>query len=230
MAEFERSHGHDQHLVLLDLIFLHDNPLIRSAFSWNDVAGLREDSPGTTDWPALIEMVRRHEGEPSALIAARWFSRQPQGVQVFRNGSGAVTGFNCFVTLRPDEREWSMFDPCAAGIWHFLGTRPPLLPGQVVAVDRFWMDADSYQGLSPTQGMVFVNATRYVLTTPDLAYTFYVWKNADQWRMAAEQVLFERVEEVDFVVGEEYFSVFMRDWVATPTAAWLDALAARETD
>ena len=230
IAAFERSHGHDQHLMLLDLIFLHDNPLIRSAFSWNEVAGLREDSPGTTDWPALIEMVRRHEGEPSALIASRWFSRQPQGVQVFRNGSGAVTGFNCFVTLRPEEREWSMFDPCAAAIWRFLDTRPPLLPGQVVAVDRFWMDTDSYQGLSPTQGMVFVNATRYVLTTPDLAYTFYVWKNADQWRMAAEQVMFERVEEVDFVVGEEYFSVFMRDWLTTPAAAWLDALAVRETD
>lgn len=111
-------------------------------------------------------MVRRHEGEESARIAARWFSHQPQGVQVFRDSSGTVTGFNCFVTLLPEEREWSMFDPCAQAIWHFLDTaRPPLAPGQLVTVDRFWMDTNAYQALSPTQGMIFVTATRYVLTT-----------------------------------------------------------------
>lgn len=147
----------------------------------------------------------------------------------FGNSGGAVTGFNCFITPHPEEREWSMFDPCAQAIWRFLDTRQPLEPGQLVTVDRFWMDIDAYQSLSPTQGMIFVAATRYVLTTPDLAYTFYVWKDADMWRMAAEQVLFERVSEVDFVVGQHTHCVFMRDWLALPTTAWLEALAERET-
>lgn len=230
MAVFEHSHGHEQDLMLLDLIFLHDTPIIRSAFSWNDVAGLQEDTPTPNDWPVLLDMVRRHEGEESAKIAARWFSHQPQGVQVFRDSSGAVTGFNCFVTLVPEEREWSMFDPCAQAIWHFLDTaRPPLAPGQLVTVDRFWMDTNAYQALSPTQGMIFVTATRYVLTTPGLAYTFYAWKDADIWRMAAEQVLFERVRPADFTVGQHEYCVFLRDWLALPTTAWLDALAERET-
>ena len=52
MREFEQAQGHDQYIALLDLIFLHDSPLIRSAFSWNEIAGLMEDSPRTTDRPA----------------------------------------------------------------------------------------------------------------------------------------------------------------------------------
>src|SRR5262249_36766682 len=42
MNEFAHAHGHEQYVALLDLIFLHDNPLIRSAFSWNDIGGLLE--------------------------------------------------------------------------------------------------------------------------------------------------------------------------------------------
>jgi hypothetical protein len=78
MDEFAHAQGHEQYVALLDLIFLHDNPLIRSAFSWNDIGGLLEDTPRASDWLALVEMVRKHEGGPSAAIAARWFERQPE--------------------------------------------------------------------------------------------------------------------------------------------------------
>lgn len=229
MAEFDRANRHDQYLALLDLIFLHDNPLIRSTFTWNDIAGLLEDGPRESDWPTLIELVRRHEGDQSAELAARWFARQPESVTVFRDGTGAVTGFNCFVTLHPEDREWSMADPCAAAIWRYLDTQPPLEDGQIVAIDRFWMDANAYQGISPTQGMIFVAATRYILTTPGLAYSFHVWRDADMWQPAAEQVLFQRLREVDFAVGQHTYGVFLRDWRAQPPTAWLEALAERET-
>jgi DNA-binding SARP family transcriptional activator len=229
LAEFERANSHDQYLALLDLIFLHDNPLIRSTFTWNDIAGLLEDTPRESDWPMLVEMVRRHEGDQSADLAARWFAHQPEGVTVFRDSTGVVTGFNCFVTLRPEDREWSLADPCAAAIWSYLDTQPPPEDGQIVAIDRFWMDANAYQGISPTQGMIFVSATRYMLTTSGLAYSFHVWHNADMWAPAAEQVLFQRLREADFVVGRHTYGVFLRDWRAQPPTAWLAALAERET-
>ncbi|MFN8505569.1 BTAD domain-containing putative transcriptional regulator [Kouleothrix sp.] len=229
MAEFERSRAHEQYLALLDLIYLHDNPLIRSTFTWNDIAGLVEDTPRAADWPTLIEMVRRHEGDESAALAARWFARQPEGVTVFRDGAGNVTGFNCFLALRPEDRAASEFDPCAQALWRYADTLPPLQPGQFIAIDRFWMDSEAYQGISPTQGMIFVSALRYVLTAPGLAYSFHVWKNADSWLPAASQVLFQRIPSADFPVGGHSYGVFLRDWVATPPAAWLEALAERET-
>ena len=229
MAEFERANSHDQYLALLDLIFLHDNPLIRSTFTWNDIAGLLEDTPRESDWPILVEMVRRHEGDQSADLAARWFAHQPDSVTIFRDSTGVVTGFNCFVILRPEDREWSLADPSAAAIWRYLDTRPPLEDGQIVALARFWMDANAYQGISPTQGMIFVSAVRYMLTTPGLAYSFHVWHDADMWTPAAKQVLFQRLPEVDFVVGRHTYGVFLRDWRAQPPTAWLEALAEHET-
>jgi DNA-binding SARP family transcriptional activator len=229
MAEFERANSHDQYLALLDLIFLHDNPLIRSTFTWNDIAGLLEDAPRESDWPILIEMVRRHEGDQSAELAARWFAHQPESVTVFRDGSGAVTGFNCFVTLRPEDREWSLADPCAMAIWRYLDAQQPLEASQIVAVARFWMDANAYQGVSPTQGMIFVSAVRYLLTTPGLAYSFHVWHDAELWEPAGKQVLFQRLPEVDFIVGRHTYGIFLRDWRAQPATEWLAALAERET-
>jgi DNA-binding SARP family transcriptional activator len=229
MAEFERAHGHAQYVALLDLIFLHDNPFIRSLFSWNDIGGLLEDTPRTTDWPTLVEMVRHHEGDESAELAERWFKRQPGGVTVYRDGAGEVTGFSCFLTLRPEERAWAEADPCVAAIWRFLDTQPPLADGQLVAVARFWMERDAYQMITPTQGMIFVAAIRYVLTTPGLAYSFHTFTAADMWAPMADQVLVIRLPECDFDVGRHHCGMFYYDWRTLPPPAWLDALAARET-
>jgi DNA-binding SARP family transcriptional activator len=229
MYAFEHASGHEQHLALLDLIFLHDNPLIRSLFAWNDIAGVVEDRPRMTDWPALIEMVRRHEGDESAALAQRWFERQPAGVTAYRDGSGEVTGFSCMIVLRPEERAWAEADPGVAGVWRFLDNQPPLDQGQFAAVLRFWMDRDAYQMVSPTQGMIFVATIRYVLTTPGLAYSFHCFAFADLYAQSAAQVLISRLPECDFVVGQHSCGMFYYDWRALPPHDWLTALAEHET-
>jgi hypothetical protein len=229
MREFERSHGHEQYLALLDLIFLHDNPFIRSLFAWNDIGGVVEDVPRTADWPALVEMVRRHEGDEAAELARRWFERQPEGVTAYRDAAGEVTGFSCFVVLRPEERAWAEADPCAAAVWRFLDGEPPLADGQFVAVLRFWMDRDAYQMVSPTQGMIFVASIRYVLSSPGLAYSFHCFAYADLYAQSATQVLIRRLPECDFTVGRHRCGMFYYDWRALPPHDWLAALAKRET-
>lgn len=230
MAEFARTQGQAQDTVLLDLIFLHDNPLIHSIFTWNEIGGIIEDSPRTTDWPALTEIVRRHEGDEAAAIAATWFERQPEGVTVFRDGSGAITGFSCRVILRPHERDFADTDPCLRAVWRYLDQQPPLADGQFVALLRFWMDSDFYQGISPTQGMIFVATTRYILTSPGLAYSFHVFADADLWQPATEQALIWRFPAADFTVGERRYGMFMHDWRAQPPQAWLEAMAEHEVD
>jgi hypothetical protein len=77
--------------------------------------------------------------------------------------------------------------------------------------------------------MIFVAATRYVLTTLGLAYSFHTFADADLWMPAADQVLFHRLPEADFTVGGRHYGVYLRDWRAQPPQAWLDALAERET-
>jgi transcriptional regulator with XRE-family HTH domain len=230
LDEFAHSQGHAQQMALLDLIFLHDNPLVRSTFTWSELGGLVEDLPRTEDWPTLIEMVRRHEGEESAELARLWFAHQPEGIVVFRDSVGALAGFNCFVVLRPSEQELIDSDPCTAAIWRFVQSQPPLADGQFIAIQRFWMDRDGYQAISPTQGMIFVTSTRYMLTTPGLAYSFHVWVNADQWIATGNRVFIRRLPEADFTLGMHRYGIFVHDWRAQPPQAWLDALAERETE
>jgi DNA-binding SARP family transcriptional activator len=229
MTTFAHAPQHEQYLALLDLIFLHDNPLIRSAFSWNDIGGLLEDTPRASDWPALIEMVRAHEGEQSAAIAARWFERQPSSVTVFRDSDGVVIGFSCLITLRPDDSDLIAADPGAEAAWRWVHSQPPLDQGQFAVLSRFWMDRDAYQAISPAQGMIFVAVTRYILTTPGLAYSLHSFAQADIWQPAAEQILFARLPAADFTVGDRATGIYLRDWRAQPPQAWLEALAERET-
>jgi DNA-binding SARP family transcriptional activator len=230
MSEFERSSSRAQYAALLDLIFLHDNPLLRAIFTWNDIGGLIEDAPRTGDWPALVEIVRRHEGEESARIAERWFARYPASVTIYRDGSGAAVGFFACVRMNAPDPEMVEIDPCAAAAWRYLAKQRPLEEGQFAALFRYWMDRDAYQGISPAQGMIFVAATRYVLTTPGLAYSFHVFAAPELWRAVIDATYIHYLEEGDFEVGGRRYGIFTHDWRSQPPQAWLDELAAHETE
>jgi hypothetical protein len=113
-------------------------------------------------------------------------------------------------------------------VLQYMRAQPPLAHGQIVAVDRFWMDREVYQGISPAQGLIFIAAIRYLLCTPELAASFHVFADPDAWGPATEQVRFQRLPEADFSVGGRRYGVFYHDWRAEPPHAWLDALAEQE--
>lgn len=226
LDRFGRGGRAAQQQALLDLIFLHQSPLIRSLFTWHAIGGVSEDTARPDDWAALTAMVARHEGPESARLAARWFVSQPGGVTVIRDAQGAPVGLNCIVTLRPDDAAGG--DPCAEAVLRSMRAQPPLAPEQFVAVDRFWMDREAYQGISPAQGLIFIAAIRYLLGTPGLAASFHVFADPDAWQPATEQVRFTRLPAADFSVGERRYGVFAHDWRAEPPQAWLAALAEQE--
>jgi hypothetical protein len=230
MAEFERNSSQAQYAALLDLIFLHDNPLLRAIFTWNDIGGLLEDAPRAEDWPALIEIVRRHEGEESARIAERWFARYPSNVTLYRDSGGGAVGFFACLRMPAADPEMIEIDPCAALAWRYLGKQAPLEEGQFVALFRYWMDRDAYQAISPSQGMIFVAATRFVLTTPGLAYSFHVFAAPELWRPVIDSTYIRYLEEGDFEIGGRHYGLFMHDWRSQPPQAWLEELAAHETE
>jgi hypothetical protein len=230
MAEFERNSGQAQYAALLDLIFLHDNPLLRAIFTWNDIGGLLEDAPRAEDWPALTEIVRRHEGDESARIAERWFARYPSSVTLYRDSGGSAVGFFACLRMQAPDPEMVEHDPCAALAWRYLSKQAPLEQGQFVALFRYWMDRDAYQAISPAQGMIFVAATRFVLTTRGLAYSFHVFAAPELWRPVIDSTYIRYLEEGDFEIGGRHYGLFMHDWRSQPPQAWLEELAAHETE
>ena len=223
--------GAETALVLGDYVHLYRNnpvvePLIGSlAGAWRsaDLPPARPMRAG--DAPALVEMVRTHEGDASAALAAQWFAVQPEATEVFDSAQGAPAGFLTALALdeaAPADRD---ADPLAAAAWAaVVRTRRP---GERVLLFRFWMDADVHQGLSAVQSLVFARTVRHYLTTPRLAVSLLPVADAELWGPVLAFAGLARWPEAEATVGGRAAAVFGMDWRAVPPAAWLDALAAR---
>jgi hypothetical protein len=173
-------------------------------------------------------MVARHEGEESAALADYWYTRQPEGVTVIRREDGPPEGFLFHLILRPADVATFAADPATAAAWRYIEATTPLESEEVAALLRFWMAADSYQAVSPVQGVAFVIAARHVITTPHLVRTSFVFADPPAWEAVMAHFDLTRLPAGDFTVGGHTYGVFTHDWRARSPAAWLAAMADRE--
>lgn len=224
-----QTQGQEKHRVLLDYIFLHrDNSAIRSCFTWGEQSNLLTDSLRETDKTALLEMVAQYEGEESAKIADHWLKRQPQNVVVFRDLHSKPAGFAMMVALHTATVEDLSADPSALASWQYLQTHAPLRPSEGATIFRFWMARDTYQAVSPTQSLIFINFVQYFQKTPGLAYTFLPCAQADSWMAMLNYFDLTRLSETDFTVGGRHYGVYGHDWRIVSPAAWKEILARKE--
>jgi len=213
--------------ILFDYIFLHSsNPTVRPFLEWQDTGGLTCGGTHAADWPALRDMVARHEGEVSARLAAHWFTHQPRGFITLRD-AGGVAGFVARVDLHaaaPGDRE---SDPGTHAAWRYLEENAPLREGEGAAIFRFWMARDTYQDVSPAQSLIFITIVRHFLSTPALAFTLLTCADPDFWAPALALAETQRLP-ADFDVGGRRYGMYGHDWRAMPPPHWMAALAERE--
>jgi hypothetical protein len=119
-------------------------------------------------------------------------------------------------------------DPAAVAVSNFLARQAPLRPGERALLFRFWMARDGYQAVTSTQSLVFVNAVRQYLTTPNLACTFFPCSEPDFWSPVFAYADLHRVPEADFEIGGHHYGTYWHDWRVVPPMAWLQILAERE--
>lgn len=231
----QQTRGQEQQVILAQYIYLHrDNPAVRPFFTqlqsqWSETGGLMADIGREPDWPLLINMVRRHEGEESARIAAHWFACQPGQVQVLRNPEQQPAGFLLLLALEQTTPTELTADSVAQAVWRYLERAAPLRPGEKATMFRFWLAQDSYQMVSAVQGLIFIMMVQHYLTTPGLAFTFLPCANPDFWLPIFAYADLARLAELDFEVQGQRHGVYGHDWRAVPPIAWLDLLAQRET-
>ncbi|MGI2908324.1 AAA family ATPase [Tolypothrix sp. VBCCA 56010] len=224
-----QTQGQEKHRVLLDYIFLHrDNSAIRSCFTWGEQSSLLTDWLRETDKTALLGMVAQYEGEESAKIAAHWLKRQPQNVVVFRDLHSEPAGFAMMVALHTATVEDLSADPGALASWQYLQTHAPLRKSEGATIFRFWMARDTYQAVSPTQSLIFINFVQYFQNTPGLAYTFLPCAQADSWTAMLNYFDLTRLRETDFIVGGRHYGVYGHDWRIVSPAVWKEILARKE--
>ncbi len=226
----------EQQRALGDYAYLYrDNPVagpliarLRRRWSEQDVA--LGGVPDARELPALRELVQRHEGPESARIAAYWFERQPDGVEVFRDAAGRPAGFLARVALEHVTDDDRAADPAAAAAVDVVRKNGALREGERALLFRFWMDAEHHQGLSAVQSLSFGRSVWHYLATPNLAYSVFLCAAPHDWAPILRFAGLSRLAAADVTVGAQRYEAFGHDWRAVPPDAWLDALAGRTPD
>lgn len=229
IEHIERGQGPEQQLALFDLVFLHrENPVVRPVFEWQASGRVLPTNLHEEDLPTLVALVAEQEGAESARLARHWLTTQPHSAIVFREGDGGLAGFATFIDLSALKESDLAQDPALASASALLRKSAPLRPGERATYFRHWMAAGTYQGVSPTQSLIFINMVRHYLTTPSLAFTFIPCAEPDFWTPVFSYADLVRLPGADFSMDGRRYGVFGHDWRMVPPAQWLDLLGERE--
>jgi hypothetical protein len=208
------------------IYYLHrHNPIMANLFRWPEADDLSVDVARPSDLPALVAMVRRHQGEAAARVARHWFGRQLGGVRVARRHAAEPVAFLCTVTLdRSTPPRDIALDPGTRAIWRFADGGAELRPGEAITIHRFSMSRAAHQTLNPELSLCFAAANSHDWSRPGQVLSFMVAVEAEPWIAASEHTLTERATDADFDLGGHRYAVFFRDWRRYPPVVYLQKL------
>ena len=85
VRRIRQTHGREQMQELHSLMFLHRNNPVWQPYIGKDEYGHNYTERATpADTPAILEIIRRHEGDESAAIARYWLQRTPEAFHLVR--------------------------------------------------------------------------------------------------------------------------------------------------
>jgi hypothetical protein len=220
--------GRAQQRVFFDKLYLHRTSAIGArCHDYTSLGTVYAEAPTTRDSVAIVETVRRYEGEASATIAAHWLDRQPQGFRVARGPNDEMLGFVATIVVTEESSEDAAVDPALRAAWAFARRRGRLRPGEAMAYHRFHMACACYQQLSPNINLLALRLTLGPLQHRRLAWSFLTFAPSENWLPVMRYINFEHAEEGDFTVGGRQYNVFAHDWRVEPFEMWWDQLCER---
>ena len=225
VRRLQTSSGLAQQDAYFDFLYLvRHSAVSKPYYDWTSFGHAYAEGAAPPDYPEIVAMVRRHEGDASASIARYWLGRQPPAFVVFRGPGGQLAGCTAALHLEEVTAADAAADPALAAAWQFAQRHAALRPGEGLLHHRFFVGRDGYQDLA-THNMVAMVATMRWLTTPRLAWCFAAVAEPERWRPMFESIRFPRAPEADFEVGGRRYGVFVHDWRADPPHVWVDVKA-----
>jgi hypothetical protein len=220
--------GNEQQRAISDAKYLFRRlPGIRSPLDWDVWGGHYPEPAGPGDRDPVLDLVLRWEGEASAAIAARWWSRQPEAFFVVRDADGAVGGFLALMDLTRASPDDVAADPGARAAWEYAGRRSPPRPGEAVTLSRFVIDRDAYQGPSPTLNAMPILTLQRSLNTRKLAWDFLALAEPERWDAYFAAADLPRAAGADFIVDGRRYGLFAHDFRLVPAEAMLELVTER---
>jgi hypothetical protein len=203
VRQLQARSGREQQRAYFDLVYLsRNNPLMRPYYDWKSMGTAYAEPATPADFPAILEMVRRHDGEASARIAEYWLGRRPDAFVGFRGAGRQLIGFTTVLLLDVPDPEDCAADPAIEAVWRFVQRHGPLRPGERLMHHRFTVGRDAHQDLATTTLVATVGSIRW-LTTPGLAWSFPVVADPAARERHFAAVGFPRAPEADFEVDDD---------------------------
>lgn len=214
-------------MVADGLYALRGLPLVQQFTRHGNAGSLYLDRAGEDDWPALHDMVRRHESGESAQWFTFWQHRHPEAVYVIRDPQGGPRGFFLKLdmeALAPEDRD---ADPCTRQLWAYLQEQLALHPGDHTPFIRHWVTHDGALGESAETIRILMATNAYNLMARNLRATAQVFTGTPTWTSFANALGIRAIPEANFPAGETGWRIYYMDWQHERPARFYRNLADR---
>lgn len=144
----------------------------------DDDLGVEPATP--SDHPAIVELLRRRQGDQAAAIGQRWLESHPHSFEVVR--SAGVEAVLQTLVLEPTTLdELPDHDPAIQLVRAFID-RHPLEAHEKALLFRFKLHRDEDDSPSPPLTPLVARETHYGLSVPGAAYGFSLYHHLTNWK------------------------------------------------
>lgn len=221
LSQLEQLAGAPRRQKIADLLFIIANASIRPEriYASGSLGEIQVSPARDEHWPALREMVRKHEGEASVGPLQHW---RQQGAQtlVYAAPGEPPQGFSMMLDLARIAAQDAEADPGVQPIFQALTEQQRLQPNAPTLLFRYWMTAESYQDISELQSRIFLQIIERVLATPELSFMLAVHQSPERWIPLTAASRIRHFPAGDFTLGEHRYGVFGHDFRSESVARW----------
>lgn len=211
-----------------DLLYLIENPVTREAFFPSTALPYSVEPATPEDYPAIQEIIRRHEPDTAAQHVEQWLSNLPRSFRAVRSTEGSVEGFYSVFESRDATNRWLQDDPVTAVAWDHL-RRYPVSQHERVLLFRRWLDREQGEKPSPVQAACWLDLKRaYMELRPELRRIYGVATQIEIYGPVSERLGFRLLPEGPVTLGAVDYHVMMLDFGPSSVDGWLSWLAAGE--
>lgn len=230
IKQVQTTSGSAQQQALFELIYLHrTNAIVRPFFEWQESGQYWMELAKEPDYPALEEIVAYHEGPESIKIFRQWLGHPAVQVWVWREAGQGPAAFVLLLNGEQLSIADYQHDPVLQAVMKYSHQHLSLRRGDHLALFRYWMAKEEYQGLSALQSSIFLAIVQYYFT-PGLAVSMLAVSQPDFWAAVLNYADLSLVPDLQFEQGGKSFGWYLHDWRKCPPMAWLKLMGKREIE
>jgi hypothetical protein len=226
-ADLRTAAGSDLWRTTADVLFLIENPVLRTAFFPEEAPHYAVEPAGSDDFSAIQAIALRHDGPHSTRTLDAWWEWLPHSFSVVRGQDGGVAGFYCMATADRIGPHIQRTDPVARAWIEYL-RQDPVTKDERVLLLRRWLSLEHGELPSPVQAACWLDCKRAYLTLrPALRRIVTTVRELPLWVPIVTVLGFRPLDFTVDLDDRRHFSAVL-DFGPSSVDGWLSGLLAAE--